>query len=405
MRLPRSCSTVPLALGTAAVVAACAGGDKTATPAPAPSRVAPPSAVSSLGHALPAATASPASRDRSLLTLPERFWPFKKYATAAPETGDAPFPAAVPGALPNRLSGASFTKGFWSQSIVDAPIAADSAAIIANITRQVRDYWGGHVAFNNIKYTTTLYTVTKTQARTNVIFDDCQKKGATPSALTGPNGWFTGVPIPDGAVPSDGTDAEITIWQPSTDTLWELWKAHREADGWHACHGGRLDAALQSRGHFPSFAGATATGLPVVGGMVTLGDMKRGRIDHAVNLLVIKARKSPARSWPAQRTDGYDPDPTTPVEGQRFRLDPTVDVTKLGMTPLGVMVAKAVQTYGFVIIDKAGSVAIQGESGTPLERSTGTNPWTSMLGTTKQYALLDHFPWDRLQALPLDYGK
>ena len=36
-----------------------------------------------------------------------------------------------------------------------------------------------------------------------------------------------GVPIPDGAEPAGGTDEEIVIWQPSSDTYWELFLARQ----------------------------------------------------------------------------------------------------------------------------------------------------------------------------------
>jgi hypothetical protein len=48
------------------------------------------------------------------------------------------------------------------------------------------------------------------------------------------------VPIPLAARPSVGTDAVMLIYQPSTDTMWELWKAVKQADGWHASWGGRM---------------------------------------------------------------------------------------------------------------------------------------------------------------------
>ena len=32
-----------------------------------------------------------------------------------------------------------------------------------------------------------------------------------------------------------------------------------------------------------------------------------------------------------------------------MRLDPSIDVTKLGLTKVGLMIAKAAQKYGFVV--------------------------------------------------------
>ena len=42
--------------------------------------------------------------------------------------------------------------------------------------------------------------------------------------------------------PAAGPDAHMTIWQPSTDRLWELFQARKLADGWHASFGGAMSS-------------------------------------------------------------------------------------------------------------------------------------------------------------------
>ncbi|MEB0161112.1 hypothetical protein, partial [Pseudomonas sp. AH2 (2023)] len=78
-------------------------------------------------------------------------------------------------------------------------------------------------------------------------------------------------------------------------------------------------------------------------------------------------------SYPAQRSDG-SLRPGTPnaiAEGQRFRLDPSLDVDSLKLTPLGKMVAKAAQKYGFIVVDKGGAVGVGVESGKQIALDTG----------------------------------
>ena len=126
------------------------------------------------------------------------------------------------------------------------------------------------------------------------------------------------VPVPPDAEAAAGTDGHIAIWQPSTDTYWELFKARRESDGWRAQYGGRIVGLSRSPGHFERargrrgqvleqpWWGATATGLPLVGGLITFGDLRRGRIDHALALAVPRVRRG-VMALPAQRSDGkYD---------------------------------------------------------------------------------------------------
>ena len=58
------------------------------------------------------------------------------------------------------------------------------------------------------------------------------------------------VPIPANAQPANGTDHSLVIWQPSTDTEWELWMAQRAGDGsWSACWGG-FGAGRIAHDHF-----------------------------------------------------------------------------------------------------------------------------------------------------------
>ena len=294
----------------------------------------------------------------------------------------------------------------WRDSVTSAPVARTSAAQVAHLTGTVTDRYGGVAAFNNHSYANSYYVATATTPRVDVAFDDCQGKGYVPTGLTGPGGQFTGVPIPAGAVPAAGTDKALSVYSPATDQLWEFWLAERDAAGrWRACWGGRIDAASKSPGYFPGTFGATATGLSHTAGMVSLADVRSGRIEHALSLAIPEPAAAPSRSWPAQRTDGVSTHPSAVPEGTRLRLDPAVDVAALGLHPVAAMIARAAQQHGFIVTDRAGAVAITAESGEATRRATGVNPWDSLLGGTPDYAVMKGFPWHRLQALPKDHGK
>ena len=72
---------------------------------------------------------------------------------------------------------------------------------------------------------------------------------------------------------------------------------------------------------------------------------------------------------------------------------------------IATMVAKAAQTYGFIVTDRAGTVAIQAEDPAPVQVETGVDPWKSHMESLRPYQVLAGFPWEKLQALPKDYGK
>jgi len=292
---------------------------------------------------------------------------------------------------------------FWRQTVTDAPVADTSAEQVGQLSKQVADNWGGTAAFNAWDYNTTVVTVPADQPKVDVIWDDCQHKGYTPGSLYDAKGQFADVPMPANVRTAGGTDKELTVWSPSTDQLWEFWIANKQDDGWHACWGGRMDTVSTGPGYFRHGFGATATGLPNAFGMVSFDDVRRGSIDHAMSLQIIGSAAWWKLSWPAQRGDG---DGSGSIEeGTRFRLDPTVDVEALDLPPIAKMIARAAQRYGFVVTDRSGAVAVLGEAGNSLTANGMPNPWTGLLGDTKSYDLLHGFPWDRLQALPHDYGK
>jgi hypothetical protein len=205
------------------------------------------------------------------------------------------------------------------------------------------------------------------------------------------------VPIPPGAVPAAGTDGHMVVWQPDTDTMWEFWIARHVNDGWHTEFGARMQHVSTNPGYFTRW-GATATGLPLLGGLMRLSELESGRIDHALAFCLPEIRAK-AFSWPAQRTDGKSSDPSSIPEGTRFRIDPALDLSTLRMSPIVRHMAEAVQRYGMVVRDGGGAVAFVGEDPTP----TGTNPYAGpngyFGGAYISKLLREQFPWDRLQAL------
>ena len=294
----------------------------------------------------------------------------------------------------------------WLTDIRSAPVATDSGALVRRLVGTVTDRYGGVAAFNVRRYSNSYYVADADTPRVDVAFDDCQDKGYLPQGLTGRNGQFTDVPIPRGAVPAEGTDKMMSVYAPDSDQLWEFWRIEQSPDGrWRACWGGRIDSASTSPGYFPDPFGATATGLSATGGMVSLADVRSRSIDHALSLVVPDPAGPGRFSWPAQRSDGWDPAPDAVPEGTRLRLDPSVDVDALDLTPVGAMIARAAQQYGFIVVDAGGAVAVVAENGAAEAAATGRDPWDEVLGETPSYLVLEHFPWDRLQALPQDYGR
>lgn len=292
----------------------------------------------------------------------------------------------------------------WKTDVRSAPLNPNSAALVTNLVGQVAENYGT-AAFNVNTYGTSIYTVPADQAVVDVAWIDCQRKGRAPAGLLGEGGQFTAVPIPSDAVPAAGTDGQLTVHSPSSDTLWEFWKAKRVNGQWQACWGGRLDDVSTSGGYFSGWWGASASGLAVSGGSVLVQDAQAGVVDHALSLQLPEVQEKSVYSWPAQRSDGDDLSADAIPEGLRFRLDPTVNVEALPLTPIAKMVARSAQTYGFIVTDRAGAVAVVAESPSAAIAATGVNPWTALMRGKKSYEIFKNFPWDKMQALPVDHGE
>jgi hypothetical protein len=277
---------------------------------------------------------------------------------------------------------------FWNKPLAsDAPIDANSKTYVDGLAWEA---WAWGTWINTSQYSTPVYTVTPGQATVHVTLDKYDP---------GLQAAFDRVPIPANAQPAAGTDGHMVIWQPATDTMWEFWRAVKLADGWHAPYGGRMRNVSTNPGHFtdPPGWGATATSLPLLGGLMRTEEVRQGHIDHALALAIPQAA-SKVYSWPAQRTDGNVDSPNAIPEGTRFRLDPKLNLASIPMSPMTRMMAVAAQKYGIVVRDIAGSVTFFGEDPTP----TGSDPWGTFFGQKYPSALLAEFPWASLQALKTD---
>lgn len=409
------------ALATLVVVlSGCNDAPRPAASVDARSAVEAPGARSALG--VPAPPPAPEPPLAETETQPE----------VAPAPAPAPAPEPAPEPQPEAVSEASeissaraaraatghgaplgdaaqgypFGSGsVWRTDISAAPLAANSRAMVDHLAATVYDRYAGIAAFNAYQYNNSYYVAPNGTPRVDVGFDDCQGKGHVPDGLLGPGGHFTGVPIPAGAVPSPGTDKALSVYSPESDQLWEFWVTTQSGSGWTACWGGRIDDVSSSLGFFNGSFGATATGLASTGGMVRLADIRSGSIEHAMSLAITNPRVFTELSWPAQRSDGFDHHPDSVPEGTRLRLDPSIDVRSIGLHPVAEMIALAAQKYGFIVVDKAGAVAVIAESGAPEEAATGQDPWSAILGATPDWQVMGNFPWDALQALPRDYGR
>lgn len=225
------------------------------------------------------------------------------------------------------------------------------------------------------------------------------------------------VPIPDHARPANCSDKNFAVLQEQPDgtvTQWEFWATSQREDGsWIARWGGVTQDVMADRGvasklawqdwTAPTYAertsattwNVTATSVAMNAGVITIDDMMRGSIDHALAFAATDVAKV-KWLWPAQRSDGTSVDPSALPEGARLRLDPSLDLEKIPMVPLVRMMAKAAQRYGIVVRDKTSAANVFYVEAPALGT---TSPSTALLSGKYPDKALLAFPWDRLQVL------
>lgn len=293
---------------------------------------------------------------------------------------------------------------FWYQAIpANVALHPNSANFTADVERQIRTYWN-NVTINTNAYASPVYNAAAGTRTAPVQFWDCQGKRYTDPSIV--QQW-SAVPMPAYAVPAAGTDVEMTVYQPSSDSIWEFWQARNQGGVWQACWGGRMQNVSKSNGIWPVGYGTTATGLPFLGGQITAEELKRGEIRHAIGISLVDLESSNIVSWPANRSDGWNPNkaPNRIAEGQRFRLDPTLNIDTMKLHPVAKVIAKAAQKYGFVVWDRAGAVGLRAQNPATYTAIGQANPYPALFNGTAQYAVMNGFPWNRLQFLPMNYGK
>jgi hypothetical protein len=354
-------------------------------------------------------------------------------------------------ALPSS-SNAFFTASVLSQPIpVDAPIAPNSDELVTELRNEAfgvapdvpfncreavysqpvrwtadEQRWCHRVNYlpgiTTDAYAPTLYTVGTDQPTVKVVLDN-QNVSLTAAV--------SAVPIPDGASPAPGTDGQMVIWQPSTDTMWEFWRARKLSDGWHAGTAGRIADVSTDPGHYldipntnhlcsadPAVAwceqhwwGGPASKIPNLAGLMTLSQLQSGHIDHTLSIGIPDIL--PGRwVWPAQSTDGSG-DASIPM-GARFRIDPQLDLdawfaslrnpdgTPRPVPPILRMIAEAAQTYGLVVTDSAGGVAFYGENWHDGGSSNAYDGSNGLFGGLKPWQFVVDLPWEHMQALAED---
>jgi len=287
---------------------------------------------------------------------------------------------------------------FWNEPVpADAPLDSSSTSVVAALAEQELAH---APAINTSSWSVPIYTVPSDQPTVRV------KLVYTVSAPL--QAAWSAVPLPPNAHPANGSDKHLVVWQPSSDRMWEFYGLEKVGEAWQASWGGAMQDASADRGVYGPEAwtnastdwGASASSLPIAGGLITLEDLERGEINHALAIAVPQVRAD-AYASPAERTDGSSPEASSLPEGAHLRLDPSLDLAALHLPHLTLMIAEAAQRYGIFVRDRASNIALYAQDPIP----TGTEPYGGSHGYYEGKSsaqLLASFPWSHLQLLKME---
>ncbi len=332
--------------------------------------------------------------------------PFGSEGVADPEGGSGSEGSFEPAGVspPFRFFSSS---SFWNVPVVGGAVLDSSSAGVVGAFDAVvagEQQAGDGPWVNTTKYSVPVYTVGAGQAVVPVVLSGVREPSLSAA--------WQAVPLPAGAVPAAGTDGTLVLWQPSSDRLWEFHRLVHEVGGWRAAWGGAMqdvssDAGVFGVGAWPGaqpWWGASASSLSLVGGLISLEDLQRGVIDHALAMAVPDVRAGVFAS-PAQRSDGKSGGLLALPEGAHLRLNPSLDLAALHLPRLTLMIAEAAQRYGIYVTDWSSVVEFPAQDPTP----TGADPYTAPGGYFEgKYPnkLLASFPWGELQLLKMElHGK
>jgi hypothetical protein len=286
----------------------------------------------------------------------------------------------------------------WNQNISSAPVAANSAAIIAHIGGSIGIHpdWG---ADSPSAGTSPLYGIPynvvhgNSTAKVNVVIDNYPGESDILAVPMPANpvieGDYQGGPNPNGGGynPGQRGDSHLIVWDEDNNIAYEFYGATRPSDptlfpntsGVELPHtDGRWHAAQESVWHMSADSfrplgntSADAAGLSILAGLarpdegLPAGLGGQGAINHALRFTLPSGDVNPQYIYPASHVVGTSAGSTKLPFGARLRLmnTPAVNAVIATLGPEAQIVARAMQQYGLVLADIGSAMYVSGASG------------------------------------------
>jgi hypothetical protein len=289
------------------------------------SQLSPAGIVETAGDAVPvsAAGSTAGGRDRAM-------WPFASDSPWNVPVGSGARFAGEADAITRdvRVGGAGINAGNWSHPVYEAS-ASDPVW-------QVYDRSGGDpstLAWSSQRLVGTIHA----------------PSGISPAGNPGVGDvWF---------------DRHLHVVQPDGDTVQELYATYVDqgARRISVTHSARFSLSGSGLGT-PS---TRASGVAAIGGLIRTWELQAGQISHALAVAIDNDQMRPGPVWPAALEDGHaatEYHGAVPM-GTLMAIPPSVDLNSLGLSPGGLVLARALQDHGAYLVDGSSGFVFYAEPG------------------------------------------
>lgn len=231
----------------------------------------------------------------------------------------------------------------WNLDVSEFPVHENSDNFIASISADGDEYL--HADFGEpAEYGIPYVVVDGDQPLVPITFTDYGDESDP-----GP------YPVPDDAPVEGGGDRHVLVVDDENCTLYELYNAEFNGEGWDASSGAVFDL-LSNELRPEGWTSADAAGLPIFPGLVRYDEVEAGAINHALRFTVQQSQRG--YIYPATHYASSSDDPDLPPMGLRLRLSADYDISDY--TGQARVVLEALRTYGMIVADNGTSWFISG---------------------------------------------
>jgi hypothetical protein len=233
----------------------------------------------------------------------------------------------------------------WNTSVEDWPLHPSSARIVASIGANKVFRYNPDMGFVLIPPDQKKIDVKL------VSYPDESDKGPYPVPDNTP---IEGFPVHYKGLSLDavqrknegGSDRHAIVVDPTNRMLYEFYQMRKTDAGWQAACEATFD--LKSNKLRPDgWTSTDAAGLPLFAAVARYDEIKRGMVEHALRVTVVKSRH--AYVYPATHYASPHKDVDLPRMGERIRLKKDVDISRF--SPDVQAILKGLKKYGMMVAD------------------------------------------------------